>query len=125
MKIKERLVSEYDKDGHLLIVKDAVTSVVSTQDADLKESVLAENVEIVQVPGSFSPPGYLAVTFDFLCPNCGKRHWATEYDGGHLLFSTVAWRLKCGWVGVRMPWAATPQRDKRSIYQQKKQPCRA
>ena len=78
---------------------------------DLRTAALAENV--VVEPSRF---GSLKVTFDFLCPNCGKRHWASEYDGPDHLFSTVGWKLKCGWVGVRMPWAVTPMRDAKSIY---------
>lgn len=75
-------------------------------------SVLAENVEVTKDNLS----GGVRVEFDFLCPKCGQRHWAVEYDTAHGLFQTVAWQLRCGWVAVRMPWARTPERDRKSVY---------
>jgi hypothetical protein len=74
-------------------------------DDDLRDAVLAENVEIK--PGE--------IRFTWLCPNCGHRHWADERP---LLwaFSMIAWELDCGAVTVRMPWAKTPDEDFRSIY---------
>jgi hypothetical protein len=76
--------------------------------------VLAENVTVTR-----DVSGFMKVEFDFLCPNCGNRHWATEYDSHTKLFQSVGWTLKCGWVGVRMPWASTPDRDKKSVYGRK------
>jgi len=86
-----------------------ITSIVDTDKDDLRGYVLAENV-IVQPTDTWTE-----VTFDFLCPNCGKRHWAKEFDTNPV-FSTVGWALRCGWVSIRMPWAQTPGRDKRHVY---------
>lgn len=82
---------------------------------ELRKFVLAENVEV------FRPrPDVAEVTFDFLCPNCGKRHWATEIDSNSSLFQTVGWTLPCGVVNVRMPWAQAAKRDAKSVYDQKR-----
>jgi predicted RNA-binding Zn-ribbon protein involved in translation (DUF1610 family) len=78
---------------------------------DLRKTVLAENV-IVKQSGTMSE-----ITFDFLCPNCGRRHGAKEITSGRD-FSVVNWLLKCGRVSVRMPWAVTPRRDRKSLYEQ-------
>jgi hypothetical protein len=75
--------------------------------------VLAENVSVTR-----DISGLINVEFDFLCPNRGKRHWAVEYDSNSI-FQSVGWTLKCGWVGVRMPWAFTPDRETKSIYGRK------
>ena len=72
---------------------------------DLRDAVLAENVEIK--PGE--------IRFTWLCRNCGHRHWADERPG-LWAFSMIAWELDCGGVTVRMPWAKTPEEDFRSIY---------
>lgn len=89
---------------------------VDTSDEDLRTAVLAEHVKVDRTgDGNFLA---VEVTFDFLCPNCGKRHWATELDNNPV-FSTVGWQLACGAVTVRMPWAATSVRDSKSIYGQK------
>ena len=77
-----------------------------------RKATLAENIQVVPAPGF---PKMVNVEFDFLCPNCGKRHWAREIACSPIL-SSVGWALKCGWVSVRMPWALTPERDKKSIY---------
>jgi hypothetical protein len=87
-------------------------AVVDTTDPDLREAVLAENVQIRKDP---QDDAAVEVMFDFLCPNCGKRHWATEFDSDPV-FSTVGWLLKCGRVTVRMPWAQTPKPDTKSVY---------
>jgi predicted RNA-binding Zn-ribbon protein involved in translation (DUF1610 family) len=79
---------------------------------ELRKSVLAENVKTE--PSSYE--GQIEVTFDFLCPNCGSRHWAKEI--ARRLFSTFGGTLRCGQVVVRMPWAKTPVRDLKSIYGQ-------
>jgi hypothetical protein len=79
-----------------------------------RKGILAENIHVVPTPGF---PEMVNVEFDFLCPNCGQRHWAREIACSHVL-SSVGWALKCGWVSVRMPWALTPARDMESIYGQ-------
>jgi hypothetical protein len=81
------------------------------------KGVLAENIHVVPTPGSHRA---VNIEFDFLCPNCGRRHWAREI-GCSPVISSVAWALRCGWVGVRMPWALTPSRDRKSIYGQTKE----
>lgn len=87
-----------------------IDSISGTQNVDLKRAVLAENVKVGRLDcGAFE------VVFDFLCPRCGKRHWAKEIDGAPL-FTTVGWQLNCGWVSVRMPWTVTPDRDAKSVY---------
>jgi hypothetical protein len=91
---------------------DVVESVADTSSDDLRGCVLAENVTIKKDEKFYC----LSISFDFLCPNCGKRHWAEEFDGPEGLFSTIFWALKCGGVNVRMPWARTPQRVKKNIY---------
>ena len=88
-----------------------IKSVQDTRQDDLRETVLAENVQVQ----THRVPNYVSITFDFLCPHCGKRHWAEEIDGSHL-FSIVGWRLRCGLVTVRMPWAQTPVRDNKSVF---------
>jgi hypothetical protein len=87
-------------------------TVDDTSDQDLRKAVLAEHVE-VRPTERF--PEMADVTFDFLCTNCGKRHWATEIACSPVI-SVVGWKLACGWVSVRMPWARTPGRDSKSIY---------
>jgi len=99
-----------------LLKEHGVTSVMYDPKDDLRTGVLAENVVIRQSPDS---DGGVEVEFDFLCSKCGKRHWAVEFDTKDGLFSTVGWALKCGWVGVRMPWASTPERDSKSVYGRK------
>jgi hypothetical protein len=89
-------------------------SIIDTSEDDLRGAVLAENISIKLRDNGHS----LDVKFDFLCPNCGKRHWVKEIDGPERLLSTVAWKLECGWVTVRMPWAETPDRQRKSIYGQ-------
>jgi predicted RNA-binding Zn-ribbon protein involved in translation (DUF1610 family) len=42
------------------------------------------------------------VRFKFRCPNCSKTHSARELCRNP--FSVVGYRLKCGWVNVRMQW---------------------
>jgi hypothetical protein len=93
------------------LAKFGVKTISVVEGDKLHHGVLAENVTVIKNDVS----NFLRVEFDFLCPNCGKRHWATEYDGGEL-FQTVGWTLTCGWVGVRMPWTFTPARDRKSIY---------
>lgn len=75
---------------------------------DLRNAVLAEHVSKKVEDDCFS------VEFDFLCPNCGRRHWAKEES--LRLFSFLSLRLECGFVCVRMPWAQTPERDELSVY---------
>jgi hypothetical protein len=82
-----------------------------------RKAALAENIHVVPTPGF---PTMVNVEFDFLCPNCGQRHWAREIACSPVL-SSVCWALKCGRVAVRMPWALTPARDKKSIYGQTKE----
>jgi hypothetical protein len=68
---------------------------------DLRHYVLAENITKEYIERK--PHGW-TIEFDFLCPNCGKRHWAREttYAG---IVRHVAYELQCGLVKVRMPWA--------------------
>lgn len=79
---------------------------------DLRKYVLAEN--IVEEP-FVGTRAYMMTEFDFLCPNCGARHWARE----RMLYTRlrfVTYELPCGTVQMRMPWAETPRRDARSLY---------
>jgi hypothetical protein len=95
------------------MLRDAGVTGICVMEGDKPHlGVLAENVTVTKDDVS----SFIKVEFDFLCPKCGKRHWATEYDNGKRLFQSVGWQLKCGWVGVRMPWAQTPARDKKSVY---------
>jgi len=71
---------------------------------DLRDAVLAEN--LADAGQKFS--------FDFLCPNCGQRHWAEEIITERP--TVMAWVLECGPVKVRMPWASTPARDEKDVY---------
>jgi hypothetical protein len=90
-----------------------VKSVSWSEGQDLRNAVLAEHVTIEKDEKYHC----VAVTFDWLCRNCGQRHWATEFDSPKGLFSCVGIALKCGWSSIRMPWAVrTPERDKKSIY---------
>jgi|SRR5580693_8628238 hypothetical protein len=79
----------------------------------MRKAVLAENVEIRRDRESLDT---VDVNFDFLCANCGKRHWGYEIDSLSSLFSTVGYQLKCGWVNIRMPWAETADRDEVNVY---------
>ncbi len=102
--------------NHNLVVESELLAEIIPNGApdDLRHTVLAEHIEIKRYPHL---PNFAAlVTFDFLCPNCGRRHWATENDNIRGLFSMVGWSLKCGTVTVRMPWAKTAERDKESVY---------
>jgi hypothetical protein len=83
------------------------------EDELIRKAVLAENVQV-----SHPYQRLVEVTFDFLCPNCGHRHWATEIDSSSDLFQTVGWALECGVVNVRMPWVKIAERDAKSIYGQ-------
>jgi hypothetical protein len=89
----------------------SIQAVGETKPGFVAKATLAENVEVHPRPHET-----VCVTFDFLCPNCYKRHWAEERDSVDRLFSTIWWKLKCGGVAVRMPWAATPEREKDSLY---------
>jgi hypothetical protein len=77
----------------------------------LSKTVLAENVTIRKDEGLGGE-----IEFDWLCPNCGKRHWATELLVDPETFDGVSFHLHCGSVSIRMPWHPTPQRDAESIY---------
>jgi hypothetical protein len=98
-------------------IQRPITTTYSPTD-DLRKAALAENIMLQQ--DEKCSDDTVVVTFDFLCPNCGKRHWAREIDSVTSLFSTVGWSLRCGWTAVRMPWAQTPKRDSESIYGHKK-----
>ncbi len=81
----------------------------------LHQAVLAENISVTQEPKYKT----LDIEFDFLCPNCGKRHWAREIACMDLI-SSVGFQLTCGWVSIRFPWAPqAPRRDEESIYGQR------
>ena len=86
---------------------------MSNESELIRKAVLAENIAI-----SRPRPDVAEVAFDFLCPNCGHRHWATEKDSSSNLFQTVGWTLPCGVVNVRMPWAQTVERGAKSVYGQ-------
>jgi hypothetical protein len=59
------------------------------------------------------------IEYDFLCPNCGRRHWARELTmSTRRPFNTVSHLLGCGCVIIRMPWSPTPERDRKSVYGQ-------
>jgi hypothetical protein len=79
----------------------------------MRKAVLAENVEIRRDKTNLD---IVDVNFDFLCANCGNRHWGFEIDNLSGLFSTVGYQLKCGWVNIRMPWAETADRDDTNVY---------
>jgi hypothetical protein len=83
----------------------------------LNRAALAEHVTTEET-GEYGPALY--ITFDFLCPNCGRRHWAREVAAN--MFDAVSWQLPCGLVEVRMPWAPSPARDTLSIYGAGKRP---
>ena len=92
---------------------DLIQSVEGTK-IDLRHHVLAENVVVYERPDRYGTE----VTFDFLCPNRGQRHWATEMvRNGFSPFPCVRWLLPCGEGIVRIPWAQTPVRDKKDIYE--------
>jgi hypothetical protein len=67
---------------------------------DLSKYVLAQNVSIT----AMTHTDYWHVTFDWLCPNCGQFHHATEY-GCHPGFECMMTTLDCGVCYIRMPWA--------------------
>src|SRR5207245_353936 len=89
---------------------DLIEKVHDTSHVDLRTTVLAESVEVKK-----SESGSLEITFDFLCPNCGKRHWANELRFTDRPLSFLSYQLACGRVKVRLPWAKTPERDSRSV----------
>lgn len=90
---------------------------MAQSDPDLRKCVLAENITTSPYTAGSD---LLYVTFDFICPNCGKRHWAKE--GGIRPdfvrdLSSVGFQLSCGWVSIRFPWTPdTPDRDANSVY---------
>jgi hypothetical protein len=95
--------------------KPFVVQYSGTDKRHLHQAVLAENISVTQEPKYKT----LDIEFDFLCPNCGKRHWARE-TACMYLFSCMGIQLACGWVSIRLPWAAqAPRREQESIYGQK------
>jgi rubredoxin len=46
-----------------------------------------------------------SLTFDFLCPNCGRKHFAHEKGIFNRRMQRVGYGLSCGNVMVFMPWA--------------------
>ena len=109
----------FDEDGQevCLRTKEGKPFLVRYSDGDKKhlhEAVLVENISVTQEPKY----GTLDIEFDFLCPNCGNRHWMTE-TACMDLFSCMGIRLACGWVSLRFPWAVSaPMRDEKSVYGQ-------
>ena len=92
------------------------TCMKASSDPDVRKAILAENVEVCQTEiGGKQFPGLRDIKFDFLCGNCGHRHWAEEI-ACQSDFSVVGWSLACGRVMVRMPWAQTAPRDAKSVY---------
>ena len=73
-------------------------------------AVLVENITVTK--GAYQT---LDIEFDFLCANCGRRHWAREIACRHLI-PGLSVQLNCGRVNLRFPWTVTPQRDQDSIY---------
>jgi len=74
-------------------------------------AVLAENIEV-----EFEDK-VTSVTFDWLCENCDKRHWARELVHDELV-SGMGVALECGWSVVRFPWRKSEKREALSIYGQ-------
>lgn len=79
----------------------------------IANTVLAENISVVFLGGD--PPN-IDIEFDWLCPNCGERHWALERQCQRLI-SCIGFRLRCGEVRIRFPWTRTRPRQPQSIYQ--------
>jgi len=104
-------VSLLTKDG------DSVVQIVKRFEPYANENtVLAENISVVPEP---SLPGKWNLEFDWLCPNCGERHWARELWCSRLI-SYVNYGLDCGEVKVRFPWARTQARQQKSVYGQER-----
>ena len=76
----------------------------------IRDAVLVENITVTEGPGQT-----LDIGFEFLCRNCGRRHWAREIACRHLIPGTSV-QLNCGRVNLRFPWTVTPQRDQDPIY---------
>ena len=75
-----------------------------------QDAVLVEGITVTEGAGQT-----IDIEFDFLCPNCARRHWAKEL-ACHRLISSMSVHLHCGRVNLRFPWTVTPQRDQDSIY---------
>ncbi len=75
-----------------------------------QDAVLAENITVTEGPGQA-----LNIEFDFLCANCGRRHWSREIACRRLI-QGMSVQLACGRVNLRFPWAKSPPRDEESIY---------
>jgi hypothetical protein len=79
---------------------------------DIRHHVLAENITKEYIDRK--PYGW-TIEFDFLCPNCGRRHWSRETVIAGII-KHVEYELQCGLVKVRMPWAdCAAARDKEPI----------
>ena len=75
-----------------------------------QDAVLVEGITVTEGAGQT-----LDIEFDFLCTNCGRRHWSREIACRHLI-PGMSVQLNCGRVNLRFPWTVTPQRDQDSIY---------
>jgi hypothetical protein len=75
-----------------------------------QDAVLVEGITVTEGAGQT-----LNIEFDFLCANCGRRHWSREIACRHLI-PAMSVQLNCGRVNLRFPWTVTPQRDQDSIY---------
>lgn len=95
-----------------------VESVVPVEPHILKiaNTVMAENISVVFVSSEDNLPPDINIEFDWLCPNCGERHWALERQCRRLI-ACIGFQLACGEVRIRFPWTRTRPRQPQSIYQ--------
>jgi|GEM_PF-5197113 hypothetical protein len=61
-------------------------------------------VRYVLISSVKSFPGF-EVVIGFICPNCRKIHYKTIRDAAPLP-TEMAWKLRCGFVHVVLPWKA-------------------
>jgi len=90
----------------------------------LKDYTLAEDVILCEAEHGCD------VTFSWLCPHCGRRHWATE-EGiaptlGNLVCLTMTGKPFANSceadIRVRFPWSEETPRDPESVYGYQKYP---
>jgi hypothetical protein len=96
----------------------------------MKDYVLAEHIEVIRTERTHALgddcPYYTDynVSFDWLCPNCGRRHWAAELGVHHpgemrslfLAGAPCSTRKKPYNVFVRFPWSDNTPRNEKSAY---------
>jgi endogenous inhibitor of DNA gyrase (YacG/DUF329 family) len=64
------------------------------------DTIPAEHLMVSPYKGR---PDMAEIHFDFLCPNCGRRHRRREISGHY--FARVAYTLRCGQVCIDLgPW---------------------